>query len=492
MDNRDIYVENFSLKSLFLYIVRQYRWVCLAALAGMIVLSGLNVLKGRNYSESVKETDVISEEELEESRQELLTARNNLENAQTRVDSQKTLLENYKNSLAEFEEKWKEDIYIQTSADNRQGINTVYQFKGTEEASVDQTLNGIKAALSSMYNQIATNSGTMDLTPFNVQRLFAVEVNLNQNQISVKTSFETKEGMQTIRDQYHAWMNEKLTEYQAQYPAANLEMSVLEENEYVYYDTDIFNEQRTAADKRISIQNNIVTANNAITSAQNDIITYQGKIHELEETLGENEKLWDNTIVLPGNRMVSKSSIIIYLILGAVVGIVFSMVFFSFRYMYGSKLRDEDDLRCRTGERVIGTLHSPAYRSGKDKMIRKLDQWNGVVEITDQEEQLKRIALDIKLQMQKLHFSSAILTGTVSKEVIEEIGEKLVALFKGSDCTIYIGADPVHDMDTAEQLMTADAVVTLEKIGVSRVAEIQKLRNYLNDCHIKVLGGITI
>lgn len=492
MNNRDNYIENFSLKSLFLYVARQYRWVCLAALAGMIVLSGLNILKGRNYSDSVKETDVISEEELEESRQELLTAQNNLENAQIRVESQKTLLENHKDSLAEFEEKWKEDIYIQTNADNRQGINTVYQFKGVEEPSVDQTLNGIKAALSSMYNQIAANSGTLALTPFNVQRLFVVEVNLNQNQISVKTSFETKEGLQIIRDQYHAWMNAKLTEYQAQYPTANLEMSILEENEYVYYDTDIFTEQRTAADKRISIQNNIVTANNAITSAQNDIITYQGRIRELEGILGENEKLWDNTIVLPGNRMVSKSSIIIYLILGAVVGIVFSMVFFSFRYMYGSKLRDEDDLRCRTGEKVIGTLHSPVYRSGKDKIIRKLDQWNGVVEIVNPEEQLKRIALDIKLQMQKLHLSSVVLTGTAGKEIIEEVGEKLAALFKEFDCTIYVGVNPVYDMDTAEQLLAADAVVTIEKIGVSQIAEIQKLRNYLNDCHIKVLGGITV
>ena len=65
MNNRDKYMENFSLKSLFLYIARQYRWIFLAALAGMIVLSGLNVLKGHNYSDSVKETDVISEEELE-------------------------------------------------------------------------------------------------------------------------------------------------------------------------------------------------------------------------------------------------------------------------------------------------------------------------------------------------------------------------------------------------------------------------------------------
>ena len=492
MNNRDKYMENFSLKSLFLYIARQYRWIFLAALAGMIVLSGLNVLKGHNYSDSVKETDVISEEELERSRQELQTVQNNLENAKIRVESQKTLLENHKNSLTEFEEKWEEDIFIQTSADNRQGINTVSQFKGQEEPAVDQTLNAIKAALNSMYDQIAANSGTLGLTSFNVQRLFTVEVNLNQNQISMKTSFETKEGLKVIQEQYHAWMNTKLTEFQTKYPTANLEMSVLEENEYVYYDTDIFNEQRTAADKRISIQNNIANANNAITSAQNDIITNQGKIRELEETIRENEKLWSNTIVLSEDHMVSKSSIIIYLILGAVVGIVFGMVFFAFRYMYGNKLRDADDLRCRTGENVIGTLYSPTYRSGKDKILRKLDSWNGIEEIIDMEGQMRRLALDIRLQLQKLSLSSVILIGTANKEVIEEIGKRLAVLMEDTSCSFYVGNNPVYDIHTAEQLLAADAVVTMEKIGESRIAEIQKLRNYLNDYHIRVLGGITV
>lgn len=492
MSSKDSYVENFSLKSLFLYIAKQYRWISLAALAGMIVLSGMNILKGQNYSDSIKETDVISAEELEASRQELATAQNNLENAKIRVESQKTLLENHQSSLAEFEEKWTEDIYIQTNADNRQGINTVYQFKGQDEPSVDQTLNGIKAALSSMYDQIAANSGTLGLTSFNVQRLFVVEVNLNQNQVSIKTSFDTKEGMQMLRDQYHAWMSTKLVEYQTQYPTANLEMSILEENEYVYYDTDIFNEQRAAADKRISIQNNIVAANNAITTAQNDIITYQGKISELQEELGENEKLWDNTIVLSGEKMISKSSIIIYLILGAIVGIAFAMVFFSFCYMYGNKLRDEDDLKCRTGEKVIGSLYSPIYRSGKDKILRKLDQWNGVTEIADMEGQLKRVAMDIRLQLQKLGYSSVVITGTVDKGVIEETGGKLADLMEGTGCTIYVGENPVYSMDTAEQLVTADTVVTMEKVGESKTLEIQKLRNYLRDSHVNVLGGIIV
>lgn len=489
MDARDRYMENFSLRSLFVYVARQYRWIFLAAFVGMLGLSVLNVLKGHNYSDEVKETDVISEEDLEASRQELAIAQNNLENAKVRLESQKTLLKSYEDTLAEYEAKWAEDIYIQTTAENRYGISTVFQLKGLEEGAVDQTLNAIKAALNSMYDQIA-NAGGMGLTSFNVQRLFAVEVNLNQNQVSVKTSFDTQEGLQTIKGLYHGWMETKLAEYQLQYPTSGLEMSVLEENEYVYYDTDIFNEQRTAADKKTSVEGSIASTNNAITTAQNDIIMNQEKIRELEGALKESEKLWENTIVLAEDHMVSKSSILIYLVLGAVVGAVLGVVYFSFCYMYGGKLHDGDDLQCCIGEKTIGSLYTPEYRPGKDKILRKLDRWGGVTEITDMEAQAERLALDIRLQLQRRHIESVVLTGTAEGRIIAETGEKLAALMK--DCSVYVGENPIDHMDTAEQLVSADAVVLIEKVGESRVAEIRKLREYLQSCDIQILGGITV
>ena len=59
-------MENISVKSVVLYIARKYRWLCVAAIIGMIGLTGLNIVKGPNYAEHATDTDSVTREELEE------------------------------------------------------------------------------------------------------------------------------------------------------------------------------------------------------------------------------------------------------------------------------------------------------------------------------------------------------------------------------------------------------------------------------------------
>lgn len=489
MNNKENCAEKFSVKSLVVYVCKQYKLLWLAAVLGMVALSALNVIKGQNYSEAVTETDVISAEDLEKSKTNLTVAENSLEASKTKLENQKKLLSEYEDSLTESEEQWKEDIYMSTSADNRCGISTLYQLRGQEELSIDQVLNAFNASFNNMYDDIASQAEGLELTSFNVQRLFTVGVNLSQNQISIRASFETQEGLNQIKDLYHTWMDQRLKEYQVQYPDAAFELIISEENEYVYYDTDIFTAQRNVSDKRVVLQNNITSMSTAIAATQNEIINTETQIKDLTKVIEENEKLWDNTVVLSGKKLVSKTSIIIYLVLGAVVGIIFGIIVCSFRYMYGKTLRDVDDMRCRTGEAVIGTLYSPVY-SKKNRIFRKLDRWNGVYEITDMEEQTKRLAVDLSIQLRMLHQTDVTLTGTADPEVIEEVGNKLSVLMEG--CSVSIGANPVYNLETVKKMMASGAVVTVEKIGVSKVVEIQRLRDYLRNCRVRVLGGITV
>ena len=283
-------------------------------------------------------------------------------------------------------------------------------------------------------------------------------------------------------------MDTKVKEYQAKYPDDLLESMIVEENEYVYYDADIFDAQRTASDKKISIQNNINSVSTAIIATQNEITNTEAQIKELARIIDENEKLWSNTIVLSEEKIISKTSIIIYLILGGVIGSALGIIYCCFRYMYGKVLKDTDDMRYRTGEKVIGTLYSPVY-SKKDWIQRELDRWNGVCEIIDMDEQIKRLAVDLSIQLQKMKQTSLVLTGTIDANVIEELGKKLSVLMK--DFSVYSGGNPLHHISTAQKLIETDAVVTVEKVGVSQTSEIRKLRDYLNHCHIHVLGGIT-
>lgn len=489
MVTNDEYVERFTLKSLFVYICKQYKLLFWAMVLGMICLSALNLIKGRNYSDTVKETDVISPEELEQCRSNLALVQQNLEDSKEKLVNQRTLLQEYEENLSEYEKNWNADIYMQTNADNRYGISTVYQISGKDEMSIDQIINLINSAFNELYDDIASKLTETKLTSYNVQRLFKATVNLSQNQIALTVSFDTHTGRDEIKSLYHAWMTEKQMEYGAKYPDAELEITIKEENEYIYYDSDIFNEQRTASEKRTSLQNNITNMSVAITNTQNEISNLKAQIQELENTFKEKEQLGNNTIVLTEEKLISKTSIIIYLLLGAVVGIFFSVIFCTFRYMYGAKLRDTDDMKCRTGENVIGTLYSPVY-SKHGQIFRWLDRWNGVYEIIDMDAQVKRLSTDIAIQLHRQSLSNFVLTGTGDEALISEIGNKLSAYMDG--ISIYTGANPVDHVETALKLLSTDTVITVEKIGESRVCEIQKLRDYLKTCHIQVLGGITV
>lgn len=483
------YTEKFSLKSLFVYICKQYKLLIASALLGMICLSVFNFVKGQNYSDAVTETDVISPEELAQSREDLARVQQNLEDSKGKLENQRALLREYEDNLSEYEKKWQEDIYMQTAADNRYGLSTVYQLSGKDEMSVDQTLNLINAAFHQMYDHIASHSTGLELTSYHIERLFKAAVNLGQNQVALTVSFETPDGREQIKNLYHAWMEKQLEEYRTQYPDADLNMAIKEENEYVYYDSDMFNEQRSAAEKKTSLQNSISGMCTNITNTQNEIVNLENQIRELKEILKKEEQLGDNTVVLSGEKLVSKTSIIIYLILGIFAGIFFGVLFCTFRYMYGSRLRDTDDLECRTGACIIGTLYSPVY-SKHSWLFRRLDRWNGVEEIKNMDAQAERLAIDICIRLQKLHLTKLVLTGTADEYVITETGNRLSTYMEG--ITVYVGANPTDHIGTAKKLLSADAVVTVEKIGESKIYDIQRLRDYLKVCHIQVLGGITV
>lgn len=483
-------MENISVKSILLYMAKRYRYLCLGAVIGMVVLSALNVVKGKNYSDKVVETDVISREDYEQAQDDLRSAQDSLDATEQKLLSQQNLLKSYEETLEEYKNKWKNDIYIQTNAANRYAVTTVYQYLGSGDTSVRQALNALKASMSSMYAEVAEKMTAEDMTTYNMERLFSTDVNLTQNQAVIKVSSETEEELGEIITLYHVWMERKLAEYQEEYPDAELSMKILDEDKYQYYDSDIFSEQRSAADKEISLQNNIASTKNSIASAQKDINDYKGKISDAETELKKAEKLWNNTLEVSesSGKVISKTSILIYLILGAVVGIVVSGIVLAAIYMYGRKLHDSEDLESRTGGKVIGTLYSPVYR-GKAKVMRKIDQWSGVQEITDMEQQYRRLATDIRLQMNHLQKKRVVLTGTVSLEDLLAVRSGLEKYL--GEIEIMAGENPLYQVETAEQLSDADMVILLEKIGASDVKEIRKLRDYLTACGIGILGGIT-
>lgn len=483
-------MENISIKSIMLYIMKKYRWLGITAIAGMLCLSGLNIMKGPNYADHVTDTDSTTKEELEDAQDAFKTAQDNLEASEQKLISQQELLKKYESTLETYQDKWDKDAYMETSASNRYAVSTVYQFSGTNEAEVRQALNALKAALGNMYEEIAAGITSQDMTSYNAEQLFKTEVNLNQNQVVIKTSCETEDGLNELVELYHAWIEKKLEKYREDYPNANISMRLIEENRYNYYDSDIFSQQAAAVDKDISLKNSIISTKNAIASTKNEIVTNKTKVADAKAKLKKTEKLWNNTIEISeeSGKTISKSSVIIYLILGAVLGIVCCGGFWAFVYMYGTKLHDSQDLECKIGEKTIGTLYTPVYK-GKSVILRKLDQWSGIQEIENVDLQYQKIAIDISLIMKHFGKNKMVLTGTVERTDLEKVQAELEKYV--NDIKIVVGGNPLYDVNSSRMLLDTDAVVILEKIGSSRISEIRKLKEYLDQCGIQILGGIT-
>lgn len=212
-------MENISVKSILLYMAKRYRYLCLGAVIGMVVLSALNVVKGKNYSDKVVETDVISREDYEQAQDDLRSAQDSLDATEQKLLSQQNLLKSYEETLEEYKNKWENDIYIQTNAANRYAVTTVYQYLGSGDTSVRQALNALKASMSSMYAEVAEKMTAEDMTTYNMERLFSTDVNLTQNQAVIKVSSETEEELGEIITLYHVWMERKLAEYQEEISA---------------------------------------------------------------------------------------------------------------------------------------------------------------------------------------------------------------------------------------------------------------------------------
>lgn len=484
-------MENISVKSVMLYIAKKYRFVCIAMLAGMVLLSGLNVKKGQTYVENVTDTDTATKEDLEKAQDKVENAQENLKASEKKLEGQKELLESYEESWEKYQEKWDEDVYIQTSAENRHAVSTVYQFSSAKDVGqLRQALNALKTALGSIQEELASEVTSENLSSYNAEKMFTSNVNLDQYQVNIKTSSETEEGLNELITFYHAWMEKKLAKYQEDYPNAEITMKVIEENQYTYYDSDIFSQQTAASDKKISLQNSILSMKNAIVSTENEILSNKEKVSDAKTELKKIEKLWNNTVEISeeSEKVISKSSIIIYLIAGAVLGFAACSVILAFIYMYGTKLHDSQDLECKIGEKTIGTLYSPVYK-GKSTIIRKLDQWSGIQEIQDMGLQYQRIATDIALMMKHLGKERLVLTGTVEPAELEAIRTELVKYLENIE--ICAGENPVHDVATSRMLMEVEVAVIVEKIGSSRISEIRRLKEYLDHCGIRILGGIT-
>lgn len=492
--NKPYESESFKVKSLMIYILRHIPYVVLAMLLGMVLLSVWNLKLGRSISAQVKDKDTISLAELERSRSDLETTKNSYENSKSNLETQKLLAEEYTKNLEEYEEKYRQDIWISANP-QRHAIKTVYFMNGNNDWIIDIVINGMRNALESLYDELAACMGD-GWTAYNIQRLFGIDFNTGTNQLIISCHFDEPDQVEKAAEFYHNWINTKFTEYVGQYPDSELSLTVSDENQYEFYHNDMFNEQRNADNNRIGLQNAIINTNNTITSLENEVTSQAVRIMELEKTLKKNEALREGTYVISEeeDKMVSKSSLVIYAILGAFCGAVLGCMILCYQFMYGKKIRDGEDLESKTGAPLLAVVGTRSYKGIWKSVNQTIDRILRLADVRTIEEKEKAAAVEMELAAARHGSKNLAIVGTCDyqdddtkkflnycTEQLEQVGIKLI-----------IVGNPQKDPEAAKRMAAAEEVLLMEKAGVSETKDVRVLREYLENRDMAPVGVIII
>ena len=211
-----------------------------------------------------------------------------------------------------------------------------------------------------------------------------------------------------------------------------------------------------------------------------DIIEINKKLYE---QIDEQEaQITDLSVTRASLKTVLKNAI-----LGAALGaFVYCSVIF-LQFILDHRLRTSGELKERYDLPILGEFSSEAAKK-HGKFGQWLDKLSGDVQILPKEQQVyELIAASVQTSGAALPMRLAV-TGTVSKEILGQIGEQLESLLPDT-YAIKVETNPVYNAEFLVVLRQY-AVLLVEAKGVSDKREIEKLADVLLRNEVKVIGAV--
>ena len=231
-----------------------------------------------------------------------------------------------------------------------------------------------------------------------------------------------------------------------------------------FYDSGLADRQKQNSDKITSYENSIKDKNNAMEA--------------LEEPVAPAE--------------MSKSGVlkeaIKFGVIGVLAGGFLSVCWFCAVYILNGKVHTDEELKSRFGFRILGAFALPEKTGFCCGIDRWLERMVGKAERPSEDAVLERGAVNIVNYTED--GCRILLTGTVSKEQLQNIAAKLSD--KIGSRIIQVGSNLNESTETLRQLAQCQAVVLVEQRGVSRFGAIEKEREAINGLKKPVVGCFVI
>lgn len=296
--------------------------------------------------------------------------------------------------------------------------------------------------------QISTESNSLKLTIYGkdeeqckfIHEYFEKTINKAKNQIAVKfPSYDLRQ----VTDSFHYTFSEEI--YDKQYKMnSNL---MLTRTDYLNIKDDLTGDQKTlfTAVLKYSLQNGEET---------------------VEESPVEEGQKTETAEMVTANRVsyIHKKLILI----GFVGGIFFAALIIAVRYLLKPVIRVKENISVDLGQALLGTVK-------EDKKS------------TDYENEIEMICTNIRIGTKKNEFDKIYITGAGAKneKVVDDIFDALK-----DECSIEKGACIIDNTDSLGKFSESDAVVFVEKAGVSRTEDVIKEIKLAGQSKVSVLGFV--
>ncbi len=449
-----------SLKDMIFYTVYRWKKILVIALIFALLLGGFQGILSfmtLNDAESLKEIQAEYEDDLRYYESKLEELKSNVDSLKIARDSQRTYLNNsvLMNIDPSNVAQAKASLYIDT---NYQIIpNATYQ-------NPDKTASIKHAYELAVYSNALLDeiSATTNLDPKYIKELIttipAEEIQLPTTTLDISVVHSSPEEASAIMNQILSYLT-------------SLKPSII---------ASIDNHKAEVLSNSVSIMvdNNLselqTTAKKALTALENELSS-------TENTLA--------SFAAPEKGILSTSdavkNIVIWTIVGAVVGGFLGVFFFLAMYLFSGKVYSAKELQIRYNLSDLG--HIAASDKKADFLTRFLKKSEQRI-IANSEGNYAVIAANLETYSKSM--KNILLTGSIDSAELMELTKRLQGTCKNinliCDGSILTDAAAVH------QLADCDGVVLLEKCGTSLYNEVILELNRINDFKKPVIGCLVI
>lgn len=384
-------------------------------------------------------------------------------------------------SLVKEKEKYvKESLYFAIDPYNQHTVTLLY-FVDTDASVVysngilvDKGTELAKSYTSYLENNLFKDSEDEKAVYYR-ELVIAECVEESGYQFTVTVISSTKEQAEAlVKDEVKSLMEK--AEVHLDKTLADHDLVLIDEGYSLQVNHELVEEKETFMQNLNTLRKNLSTLENGFSRAQSELYQF-GVVTMVEDETPA-------PVAKPSFRVK-------YLILGALLGFFFGVVWVALMYMTGSRLRNAEELTETYGLDFLGVLPTKKRKRKFGFIDRLIDRFFTREKWT-KEQRIAFVVAHLKMISEKHNANELVLMTNLKLTKPEKsLVDDVIARLKEQGVTITLGEQIHQNMESYEQVRSCGYTVLLEKEGASFYTDIQQELLLCRQAEIKIVGAIT-